>query len=225
MIKFYPDTVEPSDEERVRNMRAEWLKLAGKRSAVRGYWAYGTGGRARDHIPEMSTESAAAAPPISTLLSLDADTPVVSTMGVAHDAFMDLVPTLLRRLALSEDAESSSTKKVVVRGALFDATHIGVKFSAEFKDGKLQRVRIMTARGDEDLTKVPAEYGGTGLMAAGGSGVLEADDTRAAPVKRKRAKVEDPASIEEALARACELARLHNRADLVPQIDALLKAC
>jgi hypothetical protein len=161
--------------------------------------------------------------PITSALLLEEHVPLVSDRGTAHDAFVSMLPMLLHRLTISEDAEESSTKKVVVRGAFFEPASIGVKFSAEFKDGKLLRVRVMTANGDDDLTQLPAELGGAGLMAAAGAGDVE--PPRAAPAKRKRARLEEAPTLEDAITRAMELARIGNRADLVAQLDLLLKTC
>jgi hypothetical protein len=172
-----------------------------------------------------SAEAASKKPAFPTILTLDEDTPVVSHIGNANDVFIDMLPILLNRLALTEDAELSKTKRVGVRGALYDPSHIGLTFSADFRDGKVVRVRLMTARDDVDKTQVPAEFGGTGLMAPSSS-LLDAEDTRAAAPKRKRAKAAvEPVTLEEALARAVELARLCDRTELAAQLDALLKAC
>jgi hypothetical protein len=176
---------------------------------------------AASHSPEDNF------PKLGPVLTLDEVTPVVSAMGGAQDVFIDMLPVLLNRLSISEDAELSKTKRIGVRGALYHPSNIGLTFSADFREGKLTRLRLMTARDDADKSAVPAEFGGTGLMAPSG-GVLEEEDTRPPPTKRKRAKTEpvhDMVTLEEALARAVELARLGDRAELAAQLDALLKAC
>jgi len=156
------------------------------------------------------------------VLTIDPDAPTAPATAIqtAHDVFMTRVPQLLNQLALSEEIDASKTKRVAVRGVLLNeaSTLPGIKFAAEFRDGRVFRVRIMTLVEPVDPSTVPVEMGGAGLMAPPSSSSADA-----AP-KRKRAKTEaaEPVTLVEALARAVELARLEDRAELVSQLDALL---
>ena len=154
------------------------------------------------------------------VLTLDHDAPTapVSVVATAHDVFMERIPQLLNQLALCEEVDASKTKRVGVRGVILNGASSlpGVKFAADYKDGRVARIRIMTLAEDAvDPATVPVEMGGSGLMAP-----------PSAEPKRKRAKVaavvEEPVTLADALARAVELARLEDRAELVRQLDALL---
>lgn len=159
-------------------------------------------------------------------------TPVVTSWDSdAHGAFIETLTALLQRLKASDDANLSKVKRVSVRGELYLQDVPGVKFTADFKDGHVTKVRVMTVRDDADKSHVPAEYGGTGLMAPA---ILTLDEHHDEPFtstpassRRKRAKTrETPAdTLVDLLAKACELAQAENRTALVAQIDALLKLC
>jgi hypothetical protein len=167
-------------------------------------------------------EKSADFPGISPILALESSKSASYPIGTAHDAFIDALTTLLNRLVISDDAKASESKRVVVRGALYHPITPGVKFSVEFRGGKVQRVRIMMIRDeDEDKAAVPAEFGGTGLMAAGGAG---ADEEPAPKRKRKAAVPEpEPETLVSVLAKAIELARLNNDSYAENILDQLLK--
>lgn len=151
-------------------------------------------------------------------------TPVVTSWDSdAHGAFVETLTTLLNRLKVSDDAADSKIKRVAIRGELYLADVPGIKFAAEFREGKLNKVRVMTAREDADTSHVPVEYGGTGLMAPAVS--TSAED--GAP-KRKRAKAKDEPTVKtlaEVLAEAIAMAQLENRAALADTLSALLLTC
>jgi hypothetical protein len=169
-------------------------------------------------------EKSADFPEVSPALSLMAASSTSSAFGSAHEAFIDTLTLLLNRLTISDDAKLSETKRVTVRGALFSPHTPGVKFSAEYRSGKLLRVRVMTMREeDEDKAAVPAEFGGTGLMAAGGAGATETDGDDEAKPKRRRKAAPEPETLVAILYRAAELARLNEDVYTADQIEALLK--
>ena len=155
---------------------------------------------------------------LPAVLTIDPDAPTAPVTAItgAHDVFMERVPQLLAQLAISEEADASATKRVAVRGVLLnEATSLpSVKFSAEYRDGKLWRVRLMTVVDAIDPATVPVEMGGSGIMAPPSS---------EAP-KRKRAKAEasDAVTLSEVLERAIELARLADRTELIRELETLL---
>lgn len=149
-------------------------------------------------------------------------TPVVTSWDSdAHGAFVETLTSLLGRLKTSDDATDSKIKRVAIRGELYLQDVPGVKFSAEFREGKLKKVRVMTAREDADTSHVPTEYGGTGLMAPAISTLAEDSDERCAP-KRKRAR--STPTLRDALEKAMALAESEvPDTDIISIIDALLK--
>lgn len=156
------------------------------------------------------------------VLTIDPDAPTApaSVIQTAHDVFMTRIPQLLNQLSLTEEMDLSKTKRVAARGVLLNGASSlpGVKFAAEYRDGRIYRVRIMTIMDAVDSTTVPVEMGGTGLMAPPSASSADAAPKR----KRAKAEVEPITTLADALARAVELARLEERTELVRQLDALL---
>ena len=169
-------------------------------------------------------EKSADFPEVSPALTLTGAT-ASYPFGSAHEAFIDTLGLLLNRLAISDDAKLSETKRITVRGELYTPHTPGVKFSAEYRAGKLQRVRVMTVREeDEDKAGVPAEFGGTGLMAAGGAGAgAETDGDEEAKPKRRRRAPPVPETLVGIIYRAAEMARLNDDTYTADQLDLLLK--
>ena len=171
-------------------------------------------------------ETSAGAGTAPELLLPDASlllTPVATSWETdAHGAFIETLTSLLNRLQASDDRKMSEIKRVSVRGELYLADVPGVKFSADFREGKLAKVRVMTAREDADKSLVPAEYGGTGLMAPLTQEEIPVDMDPSTP-KRKRAKTTEEPTLEHLLAQASELARVQNRPVVVEQLEILLK--
>jgi len=148
-----------------------------------------------------------------------------ATVETAHDVFIATLTALANRLRMSEEVEKSATKRVAVRGVLLDPTlHVpGLKFSAEFREKAVYRIRVQTLNEDVDRTGVPASAGGEGLMEGAGAG---AESTPAPSRKRARKEIakDEPQTLEQALQRAVDIAFMSGNADIVAKLEPLLKA-
>jgi hypothetical protein len=146
------------------------------------------------------------------------------TVETAHEACVEGLTSLVNRLRTCEDADKSVTKRVRVVGVLLPEHAPGVKFSVEFREKALYRIRVQTLNEDVDRAAVPADVGGDGLMAAAYSSSA-AETTTAPPRKRARKEIAPKEeTLQDILQRAIDVAFLVGNADVIAKLEPLLKA-
>jgi hypothetical protein len=149
------------------------------------------------------------------------------TVETAHEACVEGLTSLVNRLRTCEDIGKSDAKRVRVVGVLLPEHAPGVKFSVEFREKALYRVRVQTLNEDVDKTALPEAAGGAGLMAS--ATAADPIETTAAPRKRARkaaaASAAPTETLGEVLQRAMDIAFMSGNGDVVAKLEPLLKLC